>query len=329
MFKRIYIEEQVANHKKTLEILNRFSSSDKIYIDHYKDVFNRSGQDWRYQKEHQALILAKRTEHFLYKGSEYTPSFGESHFYYNTLILNCIYDCDYCYLQGMFPSAHVVLFVNEEDFIFAVDDELNKINSNIYLALSYDTDILAFDGLFGYSEAWINYVENEKRVSVEMRTKSANINVFKNKKPNDRTILAWSLSPQSVIELFENKTASLESRIRALNTASDMGWPVRICIDPMLKVPNWKQIYDEFLSFLTSKVNLNLVRDISVGSFRMNHAFLKRMKQQRNDTPLLFDDYIVQNESISYKQEVIDSMKQLIDSRLQPYIALDKVHFQN
>ena len=36
-------------------------------------------------------------------------------------MFNCIYDCDYCYLQGMYPSANIVVFVNHEDFFDAVD----------------------------------------------------------------------------------------------------------------------------------------------------------------------------------------------------------------
>mgnify|MGYP006970641936 FL=1 len=30
-------------------------------------------------------------------------------------MMNCIYDCSYCYLKGMYPSGHMVLFVNIED----------------------------------------------------------------------------------------------------------------------------------------------------------------------------------------------------------------------
>ena len=32
-------------------------------------------------------------------------------------MLNCIYDCKYCFLQGMFRSANFVIFVNYESFM--------------------------------------------------------------------------------------------------------------------------------------------------------------------------------------------------------------------
>ena len=57
--------------------------------------------------------------------------------------MNCIYDCEYCYLKGMYQSAHLVIFVNLED-IFA---EVKKIiaQHEMYLCVSYDTDLLALE----------------------------------------------------------------------------------------------------------------------------------------------------------------------------------------
>lgn len=242
-------------------------------------------------------------------------------------MLNCIYDCDYCYLQGMFPSAHVVVFVNQEDFIHAISAELNRIDKPIYLALSYDTDLLAFEGLFGFARPWIEFVQTEKRLSIEMRTKSANITAIKNLEPNDRTILAWSLSPQQIIDQFEKKTASLKSRVDALNKALIMGWPVRLCIDPIIRVPKWQQLYSDFLVYLTKEIDFSLLRDISVGSFRMNHSFLKRMKQQRNDTPLLFDKYEIENGAVSYPSEIITEMYDLVSKHFADSSINKKLHF--
>jgi spore photoproduct lyase len=317
MFNRIYIEKNVLNQDETKRILNRFPRAERIIINHYKDVFNRSGQDWRFQKEHQALILAHRHDAFLYKGSDFTPSFGNGAFYYNAVMLNCIYDCDYCYLQGLFPSAHVVVFVNQDDFRSAVTEELNQLNTPMYLALSYDTDLLAFEGLFGFSRKWIEFVAQETRLSIELRTKSANLSAIKDLEPNERTILAWSLSPETVIKLHEKKTASLKARLQAIQTALDLGWPVRLCIDPILRVPNWELVYQEFLENVSEQIDLHKVRDISVGTFRMNHSFLKRMKQQRKDTPLLFDSYEITDGSLGYKKEIVQEMYAMVRTCLQ------------
>lgn len=38
-------------------------------------------------------------------------------------MFNCIYDCRYCFLQGMYSSANYVIFVNFEDF----DKEIEEV----------------------------------------------------------------------------------------------------------------------------------------------------------------------------------------------------------
>lgn len=32
-------------------------------------------------------------------------------------MMNCIFDCEYCYLKGMYPSGNLVVFVNLEDIL--------------------------------------------------------------------------------------------------------------------------------------------------------------------------------------------------------------------
>ena len=72
--------------------------------------------------------------------------------------MNCIYQCEYCYLEGMYSSAYIVVFVNLEDF-FSEVKALSK-DENMYLCISYDTDILALENLLGYGKAWIEFLQD-------------------------------------------------------------------------------------------------------------------------------------------------------------------------
>ena len=42
-------------------------------------------------------------------------------------MLNCIYDCKYCFLQGMFNSANYLVFVNYQDFFLQLMKLLKQI----------------------------------------------------------------------------------------------------------------------------------------------------------------------------------------------------------
>ena len=61
MINTVYIEKGIINHPRTKKILSRFKNKiDIIYCDHYGEIFNIKSQNFRYQKEKPALILAKK-----------------------------------------------------------------------------------------------------------------------------------------------------------------------------------------------------------------------------------------------------------------------------
>lgn len=75
-FSHIYIEKGILNHPETVKILSRFPGAGIIVINHYKDVFSRSGQNFLMQKQSPSLILAKKQDNFLYKGAPVCQDFG-------------------------------------------------------------------------------------------------------------------------------------------------------------------------------------------------------------------------------------------------------------
>lgn len=55
-------------------------------------------------------------------------------------MMNCIFDCEYCYLKGMYPSGNLVVFVNLEDIFAELEALLAQ--KSIYLCVSYDADLV-------------------------------------------------------------------------------------------------------------------------------------------------------------------------------------------
>lgn len=317
----VYIEQSIAEHPNTLYILQKIKCNNIIYIKHYKDVFNQSSSQWRIQKNSQKIILAERQNNFYYLGSDVTPNFGFDNFYYNTLALNCLYDCDYCYLQGLFSSAHMVLFVNNETYIEETKKLLAQLQKPTYLALSYDTDLLAIANWYNYCEDWIKLCAKQKKLTIEIRTKSANINALKNSIPQENVILAWTLSPEEVIAKHEKNTPSLKARIAAIKKAQQAGWQVRLCFDPILKINDWKSVYQNCIQEVITEIDFKKLNSISIGVFRMNKEFLKQIQHQRNDNTLLFDQYELNNDTYTYQQELKNEMIHFIKNRLSAHHA--------
>lgn len=168
-FSHIYVEKEVAKERLVRDILFRFPDATVIEINHYKDIFCRKKQNPVLQKQAQSLILAKKQGQLLYKGAPVCQNFGNENFYYTSCIMNCIYDCEYCYLQGMYPSANLVIFVNLEDVFLEVEKLL--MTQSVYLCVSYDTDLVALNDLTGFVEKWIDFTETHENLRIEIRTK--------------------------------------------------------------------------------------------------------------------------------------------------------------
>ena len=125
MFSAIYIENEIAEHALALRVMDRFPQALNLYIDRYGEIFNRAQQNFRQQKAHPSLILAKKYGNWVLPApADY--AIGGRHNYYFSHMMNCIYDCRYCFLQGMYRSAANVLFVNFDDMLSAIDDTLRQ-----------------------------------------------------------------------------------------------------------------------------------------------------------------------------------------------------------
>jgi spore photoproduct lyase len=323
-FSHIYYEKEALDYPLAGGVLKKFPKASLIEIADHRDLFNRKRQDWRLQKKSLKLILAKRKSEFLYPGSDVTPDFNHRNFYYNTLVMNCIYDCHYCYLQGMYPSANIVMFTNIEDY-FEKTDSMLKEKENAYLSISYDTDLLAFENIAPYCKQWINYAAARQNLILELRTKSSNYAAIKEIPPASNFILAWTLSPDEIVKKYETNTPSLKARLSAASKALEDGWNVRICIDPIIMVEGWKDIYKGLIEIIRQNLPLEKIYDISLGTFRMNSEYFQRTRNMRSDSELLHFPFTKKGKMTGYEEKSRQLALGSIKENLLNYLPQDKL----
>lgn len=323
-FSYIYVEEAAFGYAQTQSILAKFPNASVIRIKHYKDIFNRKNQDTMAQKHSQQLILAVAKDNFVYPGAAVCQDFGNKHFYYTSLMMNCIYDCEYCYLQGMYPSGNLVIFVNIEDFFESLEKMLCK--HEVYLCISFDSDLMAFEHITGYVSKWIEFCRSHQALTIEVRTKSANFKAIKELSPPKNVILAWTLTPEYVVTNFEHKTPSLNSRLLAVQAATDAGYNVRLCFDPILLLPDYKTVYGNFFEYVFSKVNPDNISDVSFGEFRVSCDYLKRMRKLRPCSQILQYPYDTMGGVATYGNEKNLYLLNFIKNVLAKYFSCDKIY---
>ncbi len=321
-FSHIYVEKQAACYTLTKKILKRFSGSQIIYIDSYKEIFNRSNQDFALQKSSPALILAVNNGERIYPASRTCQNFGHEHFYYTSQIKNCIYDCEYCYLQGMYPSGNICIFVNIEDSFRDVERLLDK--HPVSLSISYDTDLTALEQITGFVHDWCGFALKKDDLTVEIRTKCASVRLFDELEPSPDIIFAYTLSPKSVIQAFEHGTSGYEQRKTAIYAAIEKGFSVRLCIDPILPVENYKKQYRDMITDFFSNPAALKITDVSIGGFRISREYIKQMQEARLSRITAFPYEIIDG-ICCFPKKLQEEMLSDIKGELLKHIETDKL----
>jgi len=322
-FSHIYLENAAIGYSITDLVLSKFPKSKILKINHYKDIFNRTGQDFQTQKTSMKLILSKKPEPFIYPASDMIQEYSTPNAFYNTPLINCLYNCDYCFLQGMYQSGNLVLFVNDEDFMDAISVKLNHLDdpqNPMIVSISYNTDILAMENIIPLSSRWINYARNKKNLFIEIRTKSALFSAIKNIEPSRNVILSWTLSPQPISEKYEHCAPPLDKRLSAVKQAIEKGWEVRLCFDPVIIIKNWYEIYCKFFDKIFMEIDTNKLKDITLGVFRMNKDYFNRIRKRNPKSDIYYQKYSVQNKTVSpdmhMRKEVLGSLEKKISQFL-------------
>ena len=329
-FSHIYVESEAKKYNLTRDCLDRFPNANIIEISDYKSFFNRKNQDFQTQKKSIKLILAVKKPPFIYKSTDILQDGGFKNFYYNTPILNCLYNCDYCFLQGMYPSANIVVFVNQNDMKDAVDEKLlsrEYPKDPLALSISYNTDLMAFENILPITRSWINFANTKSDLLIEVRTKSALFNSFSDLSPSNKIIFSWTLSPERVVRKNEFDTPPLERRLSAIQLAISKGWKIRLCFDPVLIYKNWEKDYSDLLDKIIYSVAKNKIYDITVGVFRMGQDYFQRVRKSRPKSIEYYKNYVEENKIMTVSQEQKDAVRTLFTKKLKDYISKDKIHF--
>jgi len=319
----IYIERDVLALPRTRNILERYPSARHIEIDRYTDVFNSTAQNFRTQKKHPALILAKKF------GKRVLPTpadyhIGGEHNYYFSHMLNCVYDCRYCFLQGMYRSANYVVFVNFDDFFDDIESQSDKHKKTSWYFSGYDCDSLALEPMTGFIQACLDRFESIPNAMLEIRTKSTQIRQLLNRPAIENCVIAYSLSPAEIAKEEEHKTPSLEKRIDSLKALQSHGWKIGLRFDPLLRADNFETLYSKMFDDVFSAIDARKVHSVSLGPFRLPKPFYKRMIRLYPDSKLLSAEMNFRDNMISYDAESEQHMLQYCETQLENYISSEQ-----
>ena len=325
MFSAIYIEEEVALWPRVRNILASYPSIPHIYCERYGEVFNRKSQNFRLQKSSPALILAKKHGKFVLPSPE-GYGFDNNPSYYFSHMLNCIYDCRYCFLQGMYRSANYVLFVNYEEFEKSLSDVIDENSGPSVFYSGYDCDSLALEPVSKFCEYFLPFFTKRPEATLEVRTKSTQIRSFLDREAIDNCVIAMSFSPTQQAERWENRVPSIGKRIEALVKLQKAGWKVALRFEPIVVEQGSHLAYQELFQQVFSGLQVDQLHSVSSGLFRMPVEFHKNIVKLYPDEELFSRKTQVKGGMLALKS--IDEEDELdkIESSLKSFVSVEQFY---
>lgn len=269
LFKKIYIETVLKDHPIALEIINKLPSSSSkniYYIENYEDVFGKVKKPYLEKRTNLNLFLAQK-KGTLVKEAPAAYGLGkEKHFYFINSY-NCIYECEYCYLQGFFNSPDIVAFINWEE----IKNEIIKVaneNHGCWFHAGEFSDSLAISNITGELSRFFDLFKEIPDAKLELRTKSINIREALHLKPAQNIIFSFSLSTENACKTIDLKTPTLRHRIKAIRNLQNKGHQIGLHLDPIVWTPNWSAEHEELISFISQELDLKKISYISLGVVR-------------------------------------------------------------
>jgi spore photoproduct lyase len=217
------------------------------------------------------LVIARRKTSFLMPCPAGSSKFACCGYLVLTLASNCPMDCSYCFLQEyLADNPAFQVYANYTDSF----DELDRLCANangrtFRVGTGELADSLAFDSITAISRDLIEFFAARENLTLELKTKTDEIENLLDVDPRGRVLVSWTLSPDAVYRSSEHLTASPAARIAAARTVLDAGYRIAFHFDPLIAYPGAERDYLLLIDELLDVVPPKQISFISMGGLRM------------------------------------------------------------
>jgi spore photoproduct lyase len=175
------------------------------------------------------------------------------HFWELRWAFGCPFDCAYCYLQGTGRGNKNPRY-----------RDINKIKKAIEKAFKHEY-FVNHPSIFNsgeLSDSLMNpanmkqiadVFESQSDHKLLLLTKSHRVE-WLTREPLKQTIASFSLNATEVWNRWEKRASSPQQRINAAKQLLESGYDVRIRIDPIFPIENWKEHYEDLIYSLFSEL---------------------------------------------------------------------------
>jgi len=304
----IYVEEEARQYPLTHSIIKKFPRAECVSIGTlYEHIARRqkaakekgaSAFQERvraYNERARTLFLVKERYDFL-KPCPCTKAAKRCGYDILNMGFGCPYDCSYCFLQGYDNSGGITIPVNTDDFIGQAERFVCETKRPLRIGTGEFCDSLVLDEITGFSKVLVDFFSRCENATIELKTKSACVSGLLPLAHKGRSIIAWSLNPQPIIDSDERGAASLAERLGAARQCIEAGYRVAFHFDPIIYSSGWQENYEEVVNnlFDTVKGNEENIAWISLGTLRFNPCLKTIIEQRFPQSTILHTELILE-----------------------------------
>lgn len=285
MFQKIFVENQIENNSIVQKILKNFPKTPTFSINKVESYFGNFKKPYLEKRRELNLFLGRKQGDLIKQAPDAYGKAGAPHFYY-VHAYNCIYECQYCYLQGHFFSPDIVWFVNHEEIIQQMKKMASKYPNGLWFHAGEYSDSLAMAHITGELDLYHQFCQEHPHAQLELRTKSVNIKPLLRLDPAPNFIVSVSLSSIESAKKFELKVPGVTARIDFLEKLVQIGHPIALHFDPMIYTPEWEAEYQEVLNRLFERIAPEKIEYISIGIVRFPGKIYQEVQRNYPDSTL-------------------------------------------
>jgi len=287
---QIYIDREVADHPTVAFIQSRHPVP-AVIVSGAREVYEVvSADDDPVQKGKEVLFLTRNRGPFIRKcpGTRHYRCCDYMILHVGTF---CTMDCAYCILQSYFHPPVLQYFVNHDDMHHELDRHFAQ-KTFRRIGTGEFTDSMIWEFWTDLSRLLVPKFAGQTHSVLELKTKTTAVNALKDLDHCRKTIAAWSVNTETVIQQNERGTAALTARLRAAAACESWGYPVAFHFDPMIVYDGCEEAYEKVVERIFQHVSPENVVWISIGSFRFMPPLKPTIQQRFPDSTIAYGEFI-------------------------------------
>ncbi len=282
MFQNIYVESEVLAQPYTQNILKFFKDIPSTEIRAIEDHFGKVKKPYLHKRTDLNLFLGKKRGQLIKETPDAYGTQTGKHYYF-IHAYNCVYECEYCFLQGYFHSPDIVLFTNHDEII---QEMKSLIDGETWFHAGEFSDSLALSHITNEWAQYFDFFKENPEAKLELRSKSSNIKPLLELEPLQNVIITFSLADEENSKKYDRKTPPLKARLKAIKQLVDKGFRIGIHLDPIVYSENLIERYSSMISELKEVLPNESLEYISIGVVRYTKDVYRQVEKNYPDSDI-------------------------------------------